>query len=154
MKIKKFKMHVKIYFIRWQEHLNRREFCEKIDMPMGTLGSIENKGTDPRSSYVKKICKAFPEYTLWLMLDEVDLNSGQISPMIKFYWVNRLSIIRGLDPDMDIKEFFKEHAKFDRKNLEHIDEVKEVIENYFSGDTDLEYPFHSSVFQDVKIDFE
>jgi len=151
----KFKIHVKIYFIRWQARLNRREFCEIVDIPSGTLESIENKGTDPRTSYVKNICKAFPEYTLWLMLDEVDLDSGQISPMIRFYWHQRLPGVRqGLDGNMDDVEKFFELAQFDRKNKIHIEELKKIIDYYFNGDTDLEYPFHSSVFHGTNINFD
>ncbi|MCF6190354.1 MAG: hypothetical protein L3J51_07740 [Cocleimonas sp.] len=150
----KYKLYLKIYFIRWQEKLNRREFCERIGMPVRALEVIESKGTTPRGQYLKAICKEFPEYTLWLMLDEVNVDSGQISPMIKYYWTNRLTIIRGLDSDMDIKEFFEKHAKFDRKNPEHIKEVIEVIDHWYGGETDLEYPFHSSVFHGTKINFD
>lgn len=142
-----FKIFEKIRLIRYQEGFKRKEFSELVNIPLRTLEGIENKGTDPRSSYVQSICKKFPEYTLWFMLDEVDIDSGQISPMIKGYWRKHYRFLGDKSED-DLKDMEEGKVIFDRGNKSQIEEVKHIIEKWHGGDTDVEYSFHSTFFGD------
>lgn len=80
------KPHEKIRMIREAEGLGRHDFSRITNIPKRTLENIENKGTDPRAGILVRVCKAFPEYALWIMLDEININMGQISPQIKSIW--------------------------------------------------------------------
>jgi len=73
----------KITMIKEAEGLNRPEFCNIIDIPIPSMRKIEAGDRQPRVNVAEKICKAFPQYTLWLMTDQTNPEAGQISPDIK-----------------------------------------------------------------------
>ena len=75
----------KIRDIRETEGINRPVFCKKIDVPVSTMMKLDQPSSTsiPKYDIVQKICKAFPQYTLWLMTDQVNPEAGQISPEIK-----------------------------------------------------------------------
>lgn len=75
----------KIAEIKEAENLNRPDFCLRIDVPIPTMRSLDSPSAKsiPKYDIVQKICKTFPEYTLWLMIDQVNVEAGQISPEIK-----------------------------------------------------------------------
>lgn len=138
-----YKPYIKIWFIRYQENLSRPQFSEITGVSARTIEGIENKGIDPKISHVQSICKAFPEYSLWMMIDEVDLGIGQISPMIKNFWLNRLDT-----PELKSER----NIVFDRKNISHIASINRVVERHHGGDADIEYPFHSSAYDGINLD--
>jgi len=120
-------MHEKIKSIRNAEDLGRGVFSQRTKIPKRTLEAIENRGTDPRSSFIKGVCNAFPEYSLWIMTNEINLNAGQISPDVKKIWNQEqdrfFSISEGL-------------ISFDRFNVNHIYLVKKMVKDFKSLITD------------------
>ena len=73
----------KIALIKDAEGLNRPQFCEIINVPVESLRKIEAEYRRPLVDVAEKICKAFPQYTLWLMTDQTNPEAGQISPEMK-----------------------------------------------------------------------
>ena len=73
----------KIRMVRESEKLGRKAFSEMIGISQRSLEGIENRGTDPASTVLQAVCKAFPKYTFWLTLDMVDPSKGQISPELE-----------------------------------------------------------------------
>ncbi len=84
--MRKKKTHEKLRLIREAEGLGRGDFSKITGVSKRTIESIENKGTDPRASYLSEVCSVFPEYALWLMLNEINIEIGQVSPKIKAIW--------------------------------------------------------------------
>ena len=78
-------MHIskKIRLIRESEELGRKAFSEVIEISQRSLEGIENRGTDPASTVLQAVCKAFPQYTFWLTLDKTEPKIGQISPELE-----------------------------------------------------------------------
>lgn len=116
----------KVSQIRKAEILSRKEFGGAVNISARAIEAIENKGVEPKSSYLESILALFPEYCLWLMLDEVDIEKGQISPMIKDLWRQWVLLKKG-----DIN--------FDRLDDEKKLEVKYVLEEFNNGSTDVEF---------------
>lgn len=55
--------------------ISQREFCEKTDMPPGT---ITNMTYGPRADKIANIARAYPELNLrWLLLGEGDMFIGK-----------------------------------------------------------------------------
>jgi len=75
----------KIIEIKDAEGLTRPELCEIVDVPIATMRSLDSPSSKsiPKYDIVQKICKAFPQSTLWLMTDQTNPEAGQISPAIK-----------------------------------------------------------------------
>ncbi len=73
----------KIKLIRYEQELSRSQLSDLLNLSVRTLEGIENRGNDLRTSITQKLCSVFPEYTLWLMIDIVDFELGQVSPPIK-----------------------------------------------------------------------
>lgn len=75
----------KISKIKKVENLSRPQFCKIVNVPIGTMRGLDSPSSKsiPKFDIVEKICKAFPQYTLWLMTDQVNPEAGQISPEIK-----------------------------------------------------------------------
>lgn len=70
--------------IREAEGLSRDDFCSIIGLKVNTLTQIETGRTkSPASEAPQAVCVAFPQYTLWLMTEQVNPEGGQISPEIK-----------------------------------------------------------------------
>jgi DNA-binding XRE family transcriptional regulator len=74
---------LKIRQIREAEGFGRSEFAKTINVPVKTLIGWETRGIEPKASAMTAVCQAFPQYTLWLMTDTVQPESGQISPEIE-----------------------------------------------------------------------
>ncbi|CAK0669535.1 TPA: helix-turn-helix domain-containing protein [Escherichia coli] len=75
----------KIRVIRESEGLTREEFCELIDVPIGTLrryetGRIENVGGEALVKIVNH--PRFFKYMNWLMTGKTNEAAGQISPTL------------------------------------------------------------------------
>ena len=72
----------KISLIKKSESLSRPQFAEKVGVKVETMRNIDSPKSVsiPKYDIVKKICLAFPQYTLWLMTDKTNPALGQISP--------------------------------------------------------------------------
>ena len=68
--------------IREAEDKNLKEFAEKCGIVYGTYRNYESKVRDPQLDAVQKVCAAFPQYTMYLMFDEMPASAGddQITP--------------------------------------------------------------------------
>ncbi|XKE44507.1 helix-turn-helix domain-containing protein [Halomonas organivorans] len=73
----------KLKEIREVHGLGRKAFSDETGIPIRTIEGIEQRGTIPRTDIAQKICKRWPQYSLWLMTDQVDETCGQISPEIE-----------------------------------------------------------------------
>lgn len=74
----------KIRAIRETEGLTRQAFENKTDIKLETLSKVERNLSKLTSDKLQAICVAFPQYTLWLMTDTVNIEAGQISPYTKY----------------------------------------------------------------------
>ncbi len=76
------KISEKIKSIRSAEDLTQPEFVERTGIPLGTIKRLEGGSNAPNFEAVQKICTAFPQYTMYLMFDEMPANVGadQITP--------------------------------------------------------------------------
>ena len=145
MGISNLEMHEKIKSIRAAEELGSSKFSQRTEIPKRTLEAIENRGTDPRSSFIEGVCKAFPEYSLWIMTNEINLNAGQISPDVKIIWkkeqvrFNPLTIKTNDENEIiEVDENTyqttdsvpEEIIPFNRFNKEHINLVKNMAKEF------------------------
>ncbi len=78
----------KIRQIRENLQLGRQEFCNRTGIAKGTLVHIETGEHEPNLKSVKAVTNTWPEYTLWLMNDQVIPEAGQISPEIEEERIN------------------------------------------------------------------
>lgn len=69
--------------IREFECSGRKEFSDMTDVSIRSIEVYEQRGTPPKLEIIKKILKIWPEYTHWIMLDEVAPDIGQVSVDIK-----------------------------------------------------------------------
>ncbi len=53
--------------------MGRQEFVEKTGIPKNSLIGIEIGKHEPGAKAITAIAKAFPEYALYLVLDEVNI---------------------------------------------------------------------------------
>lgn len=70
----------KVRLIREAETAGRAEFSQIIGVAKKTIESIEQSGRPPKGEMLEAICRRWPQYTLWLMTDQVNTELGQISP--------------------------------------------------------------------------
>jgi len=72
----------KFKLIRLAENLNQKEFAEKCEIVYGTYRNYEAGVRQPNLEAVQKLCTVFPQYTMYLMFDEMPANVGedQITP--------------------------------------------------------------------------
>lgn len=71
----------KIRKIREAKGLSREDFCYITRIRFATLTQIETGRTkNPSVETPIAVCKAFPEFTLWLMTDTTNPEAGQIAP--------------------------------------------------------------------------
>lgn len=73
----------KIREIREAETSGRAEFSQVIGIAKKTLEGIEQTGRVPKGDLLEAICRQWPQYTLWLMTDQVNEVAGQVSPEIE-----------------------------------------------------------------------
>lgn len=73
----------KIRAIRDVQEMGRQAFCDTTGVPKQTLINVENGRNEPSFKVMRKITQAFPQFTLWLMNDQVIEEAGQISPEIE-----------------------------------------------------------------------
>lgn len=73
----------KIIYIRHRHELGRTLFAKEIGTTENTLKAMEKRGTNPRAEIIQNICRRWPEYTLWFLINEVEPQIGQISPSYK-----------------------------------------------------------------------
>lgn len=63
--------------------MGRQAFCDTTGVPKQTLINVENGRNEPSFKVMTKITQAFPQYTMWLMNDQVIEEVGQVSPEIE-----------------------------------------------------------------------
>lgn len=73
----------KLKEIRDLHGLGRKAFSDETGIPIRTIEGIEQRGTIPRTDIAQKVCRRWPEYSLWLMTDQVNEEAGQLSPEIE-----------------------------------------------------------------------
>lgn len=73
----------KLKEIREVHGLGRKGFSDETGIPIRTIEGIEQRGTIPRTDIAQKVCKRWPEYTLWLMTDQIDESCGQVNPELE-----------------------------------------------------------------------
>ncbi|GAB3342348.1 hypothetical protein ACFO0E_13310 [Chromohalobacter beijerinckii] len=73
----------KIREIREVETSGRAEFSQVVGIAKKTLEGIEQTGRVPKGDLLQAICSQWPQYTLWLMTDQVNEAAGQVSPEIE-----------------------------------------------------------------------
>ena len=70
----------KFKLIRKESGLNQIKFGELISIPLDSLRKYEKGSREPSSGVFFKYTNQFPQYALWLTLNEVAPEVGQISP--------------------------------------------------------------------------
>ncbi|GGY10393.1 transcriptional regulator [Litchfieldella qijiaojingensis] len=70
----------KVRAIREAEGMGRQAFCNVTGITKQTLINIEQGRNAPSGKLLAQVTKAFPQYTMWLMNDQVIEEVGQISP--------------------------------------------------------------------------
>ncbi|WP_404343013.1 hypothetical protein [Vreelandella venusta] len=60
-----------------------QQWPDKTSRAIKTVEGIVQKGTFSMTGFAQKICKRWPQYCLWLMIDQVNEEAGQISPQIE-----------------------------------------------------------------------
>lgn len=76
-------INIKIRELREGLGLGRQAFVDRTGIPKNTLIKVEQGYHDPSYTTIKAIIYVWPEYTLWLMNDQVAPEAGQISPEIE-----------------------------------------------------------------------
>jgi len=99
-------MHEKITILRDRLGLSRPVFADATGIPVNTIKSIEQKGVVPRADLVEKIARRWPEYALWLLIEEDAPIAGQFTPSlysgIKKDEVESYQIIDIVDRNLDV----------------------------------------------------
>ena len=70
----------KIRVLRESEGLKREELAEITGIKKRTIEGVE-RDRIASGPVLRDICMAYPHYTLWLMIDEVKPDAGQVSPL-------------------------------------------------------------------------
>jgi len=72
----------KIKKIRGSENLTQKSLVELTNIPLGTIKRLEGNDNKPSFEVIQTLCTAFPQYTLYLMHEEMPLprTEGQITP--------------------------------------------------------------------------
>lgn len=73
----------KIREIREVEGMGRHAFSQATGIGKETLIKVEQGKTAPSGKVLKQITNTFPQYTMWLMNDQVIEEVGQVSPEIE-----------------------------------------------------------------------
>lgn len=78
-----FEINKKIRTLRDSLKLGRGEFAEKTDIPKKTIENLEQEKQKAYAWHIQAICNVWPEYTLWLMTNQIAPEIGQISPELE-----------------------------------------------------------------------
>lgn len=70
----------KIKLIRKASGLTQPKISELVGIPLNSVRNYERGERGVSALFLLKICEIFPQYTLWLMTNEVAPEVGQISP--------------------------------------------------------------------------
>jgi len=73
-------LNEKIKLIRKTHGSTQKVFSEILSMPISTLKKYESGDREPSGSALQKIANQFPNFALWLILDEIAPESGQVAP--------------------------------------------------------------------------
>ncbi|ATJ83691.1 helix-turn-helix domain-containing protein [Halomonas beimenensis] len=73
----------KIRALREAEGMGRQEFSDLTGIPKNTLIRLEQGKNSPSGKVLMQVTNTFPQYTMWLMNDQVIEDAGQISPEIE-----------------------------------------------------------------------
>lgn len=69
--------------IMQSEGIKRPAFTQRCGLNLRTFETGILRGTKPKGETLAAVCQAWPEYTLWLMTDQVQPENGQTSPLLK-----------------------------------------------------------------------
>jgi transcriptional regulator with XRE-family HTH domain len=72
----------KIKLIRKTKGYTQKKFAELLECATISLQQYELGKREPKSEFMKKLCKMFPQYTLWIMTDITNMSDSlnQINP--------------------------------------------------------------------------
>jgi len=70
----------KIKLIRKASGLTQPKISELVGIPLNSIRNYERGERGVSALFLLKICEIFPQYTLWLMTNEIAPEVGQISP--------------------------------------------------------------------------
>ena len=73
----------KIRALREAESMGRQEFSDLTGIPKNTLIRLEQGRNAPSGKVLMQLTNTFPQYTMWLMNDQVIEEAGQVSPEIE-----------------------------------------------------------------------
>jgi transcriptional regulator with XRE-family HTH domain len=65
----------KIKTLRSNNGYTQKELSKLLGIRQRSYQRLEYGDTSPSGLTLKKLCQQFPQYTLWLMTDSVDINS-------------------------------------------------------------------------------
>jgi transcriptional regulator with XRE-family HTH domain len=71
----------KLKQIRRLNHCTQKEFAKLLGIGYTTFQKYETGSVFPRFELLQKICKKFPKYTLWLIIDDIGVK--QYVPALK-----------------------------------------------------------------------
>jgi len=66
----------KIKQIRALNNCTQEEFAKLLGIGYTTFQKYETGAVFPRFELLQKICKKFPKYTLWLIIDDIGVKQG------------------------------------------------------------------------------
>jgi len=69
--------------LRRIEDLSLAKLEELTGIDQKRWGTVKRRAGKMRAEEIQALCKAFPEYTMWIASGEEQADAGQISPMTK-----------------------------------------------------------------------
>ena len=60
----------------------QKEFAEMLEIGYSTYQQYEMETVEPKNKFTQRLCKMFPEYTLWLMTGDLE-ELRQIDPYLQ-----------------------------------------------------------------------
>lgn len=70
----------KLKQLRKQNNHTQKQFAQCLGIGHTTYQKYETGIVNPRFELLKKICQQFPEYTLWLMIDDTTIGQSKPKP--------------------------------------------------------------------------
>lgn len=80
--VNKMETSEKLKLLRKTENITQVKMAELLEITENGYQKLEYGRTEPTHKVISRLCKLFPEYTLWLMTDEIN-PPHQIDPYIK-----------------------------------------------------------------------